>query len=46
MHLTGFMNLAGKFQNTFGCGCFTGVNVREDADISVKIEVRHGSIPV
>ncbi len=35
MNFTGFVNFAGQLQDTFGGGGFTGVNVSEDANISV-----------
>ena len=35
VYFTGFVNHAGQLQDTFGCSGLTGVNVSEDADVSV-----------
>jgi len=35
MHLTGFMDFTGQFQDTFCGGGFTGVYVGKNTDISI-----------
>jgi hypothetical protein len=34
MHFTDFVRTAGVVQNPFGRSCFTGIDVRHDADIA------------
>ena len=35
MHLTDLISAAGIVQNTFRGRCFTGINMRHDADIAI-----------
>ena len=36
-----FVNLAGEFEDAFGGGRFSGINVGENADVAVFSEVLH-----
>ena len=36
MHFPDFMNFTGELQNPLGGRGFTGIDVREDTDVSVK----------
>ena len=35
VNLAGFVDFSGELEDTLGSGCLTGINVREDTDITV-----------
>ena len=41
--LSDFVNFSGELENALGGGGFAGVDVGEDADITVFAEVCHGN---